>query len=86
MLRTGVSSVGGATDQCADNLRAAWPLLTEVGRTARGLFLLSESVQSCTALQNPEDLPDWAQGVFFYMAEGNYPFPSTCKRSTVLLR
>ena len=86
MLRTGVSSAGGATDQCADNLRAAWPLLTEVGRTARGLFLLSESVQSCAALQNPEDLPDWAQGVFFFMAEGNYPFPSTCKQSAIVPR
>jgi pimeloyl-ACP methyl ester carboxylesterase len=76
-ITRGVSSAGGATDQCADNLRAAWPLLTEVGQTARGLFMLSESVNSCAALQSPEDLPDWAQGVFFYMAEGNYPFPST---------
>ena len=76
-ITRGVSKAGGATDQCRDNLRAAWPLLQEVGRTPRGLFMLSESARSCSALQSPEDLGDWAQGVFFFMAEGNYPFPST---------
>jgi lysosomal Pro-X carboxypeptidase len=52
-------------------------LTAQVGRTGRGLLMLSESVNSCAALQSAEDLPDWAQGVFFFMAEGNYPFPST---------
>ena len=68
---------GGATDQCRDNLRAAWPLLQQVGQSDRGLFLLSKSINSCTALQSEDDLGEWAQSVFFFMAEGNYPFPST---------
>ena len=29
-ITRGVSAAGGSTDQCAENLRAAWPLLTEV--------------------------------------------------------
>lgn len=73
----GVSAVGGATDQCRDNLRAAWPLLHQVGQTQQGLFLLSEHTNACSALQTENDLPGWAQGVFFFMAEGNYPFPSS---------
>lgn len=34
-ITRGVSAVGGATDQCRDNLRAAWPLLQQVGTTHR---------------------------------------------------
>jgi lysosomal Pro-X carboxypeptidase len=30
-ITKGVSAVGGATDQCRDNLQMAWPLLREVG-------------------------------------------------------
>ena len=32
-ITRGVSEAGGATDHCRDNLRAAWPLLREAGRT-----------------------------------------------------
>ena len=73
----GVSAAGGATDQCRDNLIAAWPLLREVGTSSRGLALLSERVKSCHPLQSADDLLKWAQDPYFYMAEGNYPFPST---------
>ena len=69
-ITKGVSAAGGATDLCRDNLRAAWPLLQQVGQSDRGLFLLSESVKSCTALQSADDLSSWAQGPFFMMAEG----------------
>jgi lysosomal Pro-X carboxypeptidase len=50
-ITKGVSKIGGATDQCRDNLRMAWPLLREVGRTPRGLFMLSEKVNACAALR-----------------------------------
>lgn len=76
-ISKGVSAAGGATDTCRDNLRAAWPLLQQVGQSERGLFLLSESARSCTALADADDLPTWAQSKYFEMAEGNYPFPST---------
>ena len=45
--------------------------------TAQGLFQLSVATRSCTALSDAGDIGSWAQGVFFFMAEGNYPFPST---------
>ena len=76
-ITRGVSLAGGATDQCRDNLKAAWPLLREVGKSKLGLQMLSETVKSCQTLKYPEDLPEWAQNPYFYMAEGNYPFPST---------
>ena len=76
-ITRGVSSEGGATDRCRDNLRAAWPLLREAGRSPDGLLLLSESSKACSALLSEDDLPQWAQSPYFYLAEGNYPFPST---------
>jgi len=76
-ITRGVSAVGGATDQCRDNLRAAWPLLQQVGRSAAGRLLLSERVNSCAALETADDLIQWAQQPYFFMAEGNFPFPSS---------
>lgn len=76
-ITRGVSAVGGATDQCRDNLRAAWPLLQQVGRSAAGRLLLSDRVNSCATLETADDLIRWAQQPYFYMAEGNFPFPSS---------
>jgi lysosomal Pro-X carboxypeptidase len=77
-ITRGVSKAGGATDQCRDNLIAAWPLIVEVGKSKAGLALLSKSAKSCGALSNAQQLIAWAQSPYFFMAEGNYPFPSTC--------
>eukprot|EP00928_Gymnodinium_smaydae_P035129 TRINITY_DN24779_c0_g3_i1.p1 TRINITY_DN24779_c0_g3~~TRINITY_DN24779_c0_g3_i1.p1 ORF type:complete len:667 (+),score=86.42 TRINITY_DN24779_c0_g3_i1:26-2026(+) len=73
----GVSAAGGASDQCFENLRVAWPLLEEVGKTPHGLRLLSESIGSCEPLKHARDFTSWAQSPYFLLAEGNYPFPST---------
>ena len=73
MVIAGASAAGGATDQCRDNLRAAWPLLQQVGMSPQGLLLLSESSNSCSALRSEDDLISWAQHPYFFMAEGNYP-------------
>ena len=76
-MTRGVSKAGGATDQCRDNLRAAWPLLREAGRSAAGLRLLGGAAKACAPLGGEGALPTWAQSPYFYLAEGNYPFPST---------
>ncbi|EOD12939.1 hypothetical protein EMIHUDRAFT_213197 [Emiliania huxleyi CCMP1516] len=76
-ISKGVSAAGGATDRCRDNLKAAWPLLQEAGRTAAGLRLLSRSVKACSPLHDARALTRWAQSPYFFLAEGNYPFPST---------
>merc|ERR1719215_2035656 len=76
-ISKGVSAAGGASDQCFENLRAAWPLLEQVGRTAHGLRMLSERVNTCHPLTSYNELTTWASQPYFFMAEGNYPFPST---------
>lgn len=79
-ITRGVSAAGGATDFCRDNLAAAWPLITEAGKTQEGRALLGEAFRSCHPIKNEFDvraLLDMGQGPWFEMAEGNYPFPST---------
>ena len=44
-ITRGVSASGGATDQCRDNLIAAWPLLREVAKSKAGLKMLGKSVK-----------------------------------------
>ena len=46
-IARGVSSKGGATDSCLQNLRSTWPLIRHVGRSTAGLKLLGEAARSC---------------------------------------
>lgn len=79
-ITRGVSAAGGATDTCRDNLIAAFPLINEAGKSAAGRAVLSEAFQTCKPLESISDvkaLLSAAQKPWMYLAEGNYPFPST---------
>jgi pimeloyl-ACP methyl ester carboxylesterase len=79
-ITRGVSAAGGATDTCRDNLIATFPLINEAGKSAAGRSVLSEAFQTCTPLQSLSDIKALlytAQVPWMYLAEGNYPFPST---------
>jgi lysosomal Pro-X carboxypeptidase len=79
-ISRGVSAAGGATDTCFDNLAAAMVLLSEFGKTESGRAQMSKAFRTCSPLKTVDDvqnLLNWAQGCWFDMAEGNYPFPST---------
>eukprot|EP01059_Diplonema_ambulator_P002850 TRINITY_DN1246_c0_g1_i1.p1 TRINITY_DN1246_c0_g1~~TRINITY_DN1246_c0_g1_i1.p1 ORF type:complete len:627 (+),score=185.22 TRINITY_DN1246_c0_g1_i1:37-1917(+) len=76
-LSRGLSSKGGATDTCFNNLRSSWPLINELGRTALGRSLLAKASKRCEATVDATTLIDWGQVPWFYMGEGDYPFPST---------
>ena len=76
-ITNGVRAVpGGAPEHCFDNLRNVWPLIKEVGKTQLGQKLLSTAARRCTTT-DPSTLLSWGQSPWFYMAEGDYPFPST---------
>jgi lysosomal Pro-X carboxypeptidase len=79
-ITRGVSAAGGATDTCRDNLIAAFPLINEAGKSSAGRAVLSSAFQTCTPLQSMSDIDallHTAQKPWLYLAEGNYPFPST---------
>ena len=75
-----VSAAGGATDTCRDNLIAAFPLINEAGKSSAGRAVLSDAFQTCKPLTGLSDIAallHTAQKPWLYLAEGNYPFPST---------
>jgi len=79
-ITRGVSAAGGATDTCRDNLIAAFPLINEAGKTTEGRSLLSDAFRTCQPMASLADVGDLlhtAQKPWAYLAEGNYPFPST---------
>eukprot|EP01064_Diplonema_japonicum_P016782 TRINITY_DN24809_c0_g1_i1.p1 TRINITY_DN24809_c0_g1~~TRINITY_DN24809_c0_g1_i1.p1 ORF type:complete len:625 (+),score=168.79 TRINITY_DN24809_c0_g1_i1:46-1920(+) len=75
-LSRGLSSKGGATDSCYNNLRSTWPLINELGRTAQGRSLLAKAAKRCEDTVDATTLINWGQVPWFFMGEGDYPFPS----------
>jgi len=73
------SSAAGAADGCADNLKAAYVLVSDIGKTEDGRALLSQAANLCTPLRSQVDLQvllNYLQTPLFDLAEGSYPFPS----------
>ena len=69
----------GAAPACADNVRAAWPRIEKLARTAEGRATLSEAFATCTPISSADEargLVGWVQGPLGYMCMGNYPYPS----------
>ncbi len=71
--------LGGATDACRDNVAAAYPVMSALTQSASGRQLLQQALRLCSPVQ-PYDGPalvSYWQDPWFYLAEGDYPFPST---------
>ena len=66
-------------NHCRNNLLAVWPLLTWLARQEENASFLQTSFSMCDPLPNgdAEPLLRWAQGVWFDLAEGSFPYPSS---------
>ena len=84
-IARGAGFAGGLPDdRCASNLRAAWPVLEDFARTASpaadgttALEAVAAAFDLCEPLASPDDVAELVQsvqGVFFDLAEANYPF------------
>lgn len=74
------SPAAGCAPHCADNLKAAYVLLTEIAKTSEGRAALSESMDLCSPLQSEKDIESFLQYLqtpLFDLSEGSYPFPSS---------
>jgi lysosomal Pro-X carboxypeptidase len=70
---------GGSAPRCAANLKAAYVVLGDVGKTAEGRALLSETMGLCSPLESERDMATlltYLQSPLFNLAEGSYPFPT----------
>ena len=78
----------GGSEHCARNLRGAFPLMAEIGKTSTGRTFLSERFRLCPGSIGGDAeaglrLAKAVQGVFFDVAEADYPFASTYITSAV---
>jgi lysosomal Pro-X carboxypeptidase len=69
------------TNHCRSNLLAAWPLLTYLVRQTEYQTMVQDALRLCT---RPESTPAfvsqllaWGQSIWFDLAEGSFPYPST---------
>ena len=73
------SPAAGSSARCADNLKAAYVLLSDIGSTPEGRSTLSAGMNLCTPLDSATDIPvlmSYLQAPLFDLSEGSYPFPS----------
>lgn len=73
------SATGGAAPGCADNLKAAYVLLSDIGKTPEGRDWLSKETNLCSPLKSASDITTmlgYLQTPLFDLAEGSYPFAS----------
>lgn len=66
-------------NHCRNNLLAAWPLITWMARNESSSTLLQDLFSLCQPLadNNGESLLRWAQSIWFDLAEGSFPYPSS---------
>ena len=63
-------------NHCNKNLLAAWPLITHLVETNHGSFLQA-AFRLCDRLTDASLLLDWAQTIWFDLAEGSFPYPTS---------
>ena len=66
-------------NHCRKNLLAAWPLITWLARNKENSDFLQKSFKLCDPLPDNDasSLLAWAQGIWFDLAEGSFPYPSS---------
>jgi pimeloyl-ACP methyl ester carboxylesterase len=66
-------------NHCRRNLLAAWPLITWLARNNDNADFLQSSFRLCDPLPDNDASPllAWAQGIWFDLGEGSFPYPSS---------
>jgi pimeloyl-ACP methyl ester carboxylesterase len=66
-------------NHCRNNLLAAWPLVTWLARDEENAAFLQQTFSLCDTLPENDATPllEWAQRIWFDLAEGSFPYPSS---------
>jgi hypothetical protein len=73
------SPEAGAAPRCADNLKSAYVLISDIASTSSGREALSSAMNLCTPLESAKDVTSflsYLQTPLFDLSEGSYPFPT----------
>jgi lysosomal Pro-X carboxypeptidase len=66
-------------NHCRNNLLAAWPMVTWLARDEDNAAFLQQMFSLCDTLPGNDASPllEWAQRIWFDLAEGSFPYPSS---------
>ncbi|RVW17892.1 Lysosomal Pro-X carboxypeptidase [Vitis vinifera] len=61
---------------CFDTIKKSWDVLISEGQKNDGLKQLTKAFRLCRDLKRTEDLYDWLDSAYSFLAMVNYPYPS----------
>ncbi|KAK2410390.1 lysosomal Pro-X carboxypeptidase [Trifolium repens] len=61
---------------CFNYIKQSWDEIESKGQTSDGLELLTKTFKFCQKLKSTEELSDWLESAYSYLAMVNYPYPS----------
>ncbi|KAK9231402.1 hypothetical protein WN943_021636 [Citrus x changshan-huyou] len=61
---------------CFNTIKESWGELVSVGQKENGLLELTKTFHLCRELNSTEDLADWLESAYSYLAMVDYPYPS----------
>nr|XP_043615611.1 lysosomal Pro-X carboxypeptidase-like isoform X2 [Erigeron canadensis] len=61
---------------CFDTIKKSWDIITSVGQSASGLDHLAKNFHICGKLKSSDDLYNWLESAYSFLAMVDYPYPS----------
>jgi lysosomal Pro-X carboxypeptidase len=61
---------------CFETIKESWNVLATEGQKNNGLTQLTNTFRLCKKLKKVEDLSDWLDSAYSYLAMTNYPYPT----------
>ncbi|KAF5198137.1 Lysosomal pro-x carboxypeptidase [Thalictrum thalictroides] len=62
---------------CFDAIKKSWEEIEVEGKKENGLLHLTKRFHMCQSLNSTEDLSDWLESAYSYLAMVDYPYPSS---------
>nr|VDC67651.1 unnamed protein product [Brassica rapa] len=64
------------SSSCFNTIKNSWDAIIAEGQKANGLQQLSKTFHFCRALNSTDDLSDWLDSAYSYLAMVDYPYPA----------
>nr|XP_011466418.1 PREDICTED: lysosomal Pro-X carboxypeptidase isoform X2 [Fragaria vesca subsp. vesca] len=64
------------SSSCFNTIKESWDALMTIGQKQNGLLELTKTFHLCRELKKTEDLADWLESAYSYLAMVNYPYGS----------
>lgn len=73
---TVANDFSNASESCFQTIKDSWDIFSRIGSTKEGLHSLTVQFGICSELQSPDELTEWIESAYDYVAMVDYPFPA----------